>query len=243
MCFLYKSKEFGIEGNGISLGTKKPPPISCAYLTSWKAQYMINSQKKKKGKDPKGLLDISQAKHVWVSDLKWFSLQLGHAWHTQQESWLSPCAVKTDDRGVGLLEGFQRVPYIPILSCLERNFAFSSSLLLSIALDTVWFLCSFMAFGKRFLMAYPWIILLPLQITYGFCFQQVECQLHESAKWALLNITLKFKWERREVRGGGFQDASLFTNESSRWLGKLCSSWVKFGIAHAKSVFVFIQLV
>lgn len=88
--------------------------------------------KKKKGKDPKGLLDISQAKHVWVSDLKWFSLQLGHAWHTQQESWLSPCAVKTDDRGVGLLEGFQRVPYIPILSCLERNFAFSSSLLLSV---------------------------------------------------------------------------------------------------------------
>lgn len=95
--------------------------------------------KKKKGKDPKGLLDISQAKHVWVSDLKWFSLQLGHAWHTQQESWLSPCAVKTDDKGVGLLEGFQRVPYIPILSCLERNFAFSSSLLLSIALDTAWF--------------------------------------------------------------------------------------------------------
>lgn len=85
MCFLYKSKEFGIEGNGISLGTKKPPPISCAYLASWKAQYMINSQKKKKGKDPKGLLDISQAKHVWVSDLKWFSLQLGHAWHTAGE--------------------------------------------------------------------------------------------------------------------------------------------------------------
>lgn len=99
MCFLYKSKEFGIEGNGISLGTKKPPPISCAYLTSWKAQYMINSQKKKKGKDPKGLLDISQAKHVWVSDLKWFSLQLGHAWHTQQGELVVP--LRSEDRWQG----------------------------------------------------------------------------------------------------------------------------------------------
>lgn len=196
-----------------------------------------------KGKDPKGLLDISQAKHVWVSDLKWFSLQLGHAWHTQQGELVVP--LRSEDRWQGswAIGGVSESPLYSDLKLFGEKFCIQLQPPAVDCFGHCLILCSFMAFGKRFLRAYPWIILLPLQITYGFCFQQVECQLHESAKWALLNITLKFKWERREVRGGGFQDASLFTNESSRWLGKLCSSWVKFGIAHAKSVFVFIQLV